>query len=284
MSDLFNPNHYLPSSYLNSLNKEVYAKLSLQKNNLLNNIKNSQSNVFVNIPLDLTVDKNEDIIIIQNQEHNVDKIFNIHVNSNISSITIIPINADDTIIYNYYKFFIYGKTKITFITFRQNNKIKNKIEQFLMNEISEVENIFYSDISSKQYLDDSLEVFHESKNTKSTTNYKSYTDGKIVTQINSIIQEESYNSETKQHIKHIATSNTANIFSKPNLIIKNPNVVASHGNSIGNISKEEIFYLEQRGISEKDSKLLLKNSSFINNFENHALFNILNEYYIKYEH
>lgn len=116
-----------------------------------------------------------------------------------------------------------------------------------------------------QIRDDSIEVTHLDVEGKSFINYISINGGKSVSQINSIIEEKAFNSETKQSIKHILLHENAQSFSKPNLMIKNPDVIAAHGNSIGSFQPEALFYLQQHGISQNMAKSLITRS-MIENF------------------
>ena len=63
----------------------------------------------------------------------------------------------------------------------------------------------------------------------------------------------------------MALSNTAIINAKPNLMISNPNTIASHGNSIGNIDASTLFYLRQKGLN-KDQAIALIITSLKNQF------------------
>jgi Fe-S cluster assembly protein SufD len=63
----------------------------------------------------------------------------------------------------------------------------------------------------------------------------------------------------------LALSNTAIINAKPNLMISNPNTIASHGNSIGNIDASTLFYLRQKGLN-KDQAIAIIITSLKNQF------------------
>ncbi len=52
--------------------------------------------------------------------------------------------------------------------------------------------------------------------------------------------------------------------SKPNLEISNSDVLASHGNSIGSFDSENIFYLEQRGLTKENAIQILLESEVEN--------------------
>jgi hypothetical protein len=117
-----------------------------------------------------------------------------------------------------------------------------------------------SHIVAGQLRDDSVEVIHHDKNSISRFNYFSLNSGKSVSQINSIIKKDASNSETHQSIKHVLLNESGQSYSKPNLMISNPLVVASHGNSIGSFNLDNLFYLRQKGLSETSAKLLISKS------------------------
>lgn len=80
-------------------------------------------------------------------------------------------------------------------------------------------------------------------------------------EINTIIPKESYNIETSQDSKIITKGEKSSI--KPNLIVKNYDAVANHSAYLGDFKKEDIFYLESRGISKKDAQKLLSKAFLI---------------------
>jgi hypothetical protein len=134
-------------------------------------------------------------------------------------------------------------------------KEKNEIYYFINEKTNlDVKHLVWN--QPLQIQDDSVEVFHQ-KNSISHLSYLGLNYGKIASQFNSVINKDSAYCETYQKINHILLDSSAKSFCKPNLIIKNPNVVASHGNTIGKIQEEDLFYLKQRGISELKAKKMI---------------------------
>lgn len=60
-----------------------------------------------------------------------------------------------------------------------------------------------------------------------------------------------------QKNNNILLSNRSYIYAKPQLEIYSENVKCSHGCTIGNIQESELFYLQSRGITEKEANILL---------------------------
>ena len=64
--------------------------------------------------------------------------------------------------------------------------------------------------------------------------------------------------EAYQSNRNIVGSDTARMFSKPQLEIYADDVKCSHGTAIGQLDEKQVFYMQTRGIPEATAKLLLK--------------------------
>jgi Fe-S cluster assembly protein SufD len=60
-----------------------------------------------------------------------------------------------------------------------------------------------------------------------------------------------------QKNNNILLSDTASMYSKPQLEIYADDVKCSHGATVGQIDQDALFYLRSRGIPEKESRLLM---------------------------
>ncbi len=165
--------------------------------------------------------------------------------------------------FNSATFKITGKVNSRFLSVQSKQRHKNDIVYTLEPE-SNLKHISFSDISEGQLQDDSLTIIH-GNSSHSEIFYESLNRGKIASQINSVIPKQSNKCSTHQHIKHTVLNKHAITNSKPNLMIENPDVEASHGNSIGSFRNEDLFYLQQRGLSEEESYSVLSKSR-INDF------------------
>lgn len=188
-------------------------------------------------------------------------------------------NTHEQLFYNNIKVCVFNELKSFFIKTQNKQVQKNKIIYNLFPK-SILAHQSFSNIGNGQIQDDSIEVFH-SEESKSSIEYNSLNSGKISTQINSVIGELSSNAETSQKISHIVLNEKSITNSKPNLMISNPNVVASHGNSIGNFSENDLFYLSQRGLTKEQSINILSFSKFNNIISKSSLSKELLEYYSK---
>lgn len=63
--------------------------------------------------------------------------------------------------------------------------------------------------------------------------------------------------EAYQGNRNICTSTTAKMYSKPQLEIYTDDVKCSHGSTIGQLDQDAIFYMQARGISKEEARMLL---------------------------
>lgn len=64
--------------------------------------------------------------------------------------------------------------------------------------------------------------------------------------------------EAYQNNRNLVGSDTARMFSKPQLEIYNDDVKCSHGSATGQLDSLQVFYMRSRGLSEEEARLLLK--------------------------
>ncbi len=120
----------------------------------------------------------------------------------------------------------------------------------------------------KGFFDFYSNVFHLDKNSNSDMKVKSVSinNSKSIVQGNIKIFSSAFNSNGYQQIDNIIL-NDAIVIPIPNLEIHNNEVKCSHGSTVSSIDENFLFYLQSRGISRKDSFLLL-----LSNFLNSILF------------
>ncbi len=97
-----------------------------------------------------------------------------------------------------------------------------------------------------------------------------------------LVQQQAQKTEAFQLNNNLLLSDKARAESKPNLEIFADDVKASHGATVGQLDKEQLFYLKTRGYSEKAAQNLLvygyckevfdliPNPSIMNDIHNHA--------------
>lgn len=273
--DIFNPNHYIPRLYLE---EEISSITNLDIDKL--NHKFASENFFQSpqatedykaFELDenknINISKEKQIIdFISGKKGFYTTNFEVHSNC----VLVLRSNPfTEQLIYHNINFIVNKGSSLKLFIYNNIDKpfkIKNNFI-FNIGENSKVEVEVLSLTKKEQYLDDSIAFIH-SKNSQSTINYRSFTQGTTVSQVNSVIPINAENSQTSQNLKHTMMEEGAKIFSKPNLEILNPNVSASHGNSIGTISDDDLQYLAFRGINSNSANKLIvqsQNEHFVNN-------------------
>lgn len=188
-------------------------------------------------------------------------------------------NISNEVFHQYLIFKNFDKTSCYFL--QKSTDAKNKVNQkhFLSQEKAESNIFILNKVQEKQLRDDFVEFEHSYSFTKSQLKYFSINGGKAVSQVNSFIPSDVVDCETHQHIKHILINDKAQSYSKPNLMIRNPNVIASHGNSIGSYGDEEIFYLMQRGIDLNNARKIIQNGIIDKALESHPDYEIVKGYF-----
>ena len=75
-----------------------------------------------------------------------------------------------------------------------------------------------------------------------------------------LVRKDAQHTNAEQTNKNILLTSDAKMNTKPQLEIYADDVVCSHGATVGQINEEELFYLMQRGIAQKEARLMLLNA------------------------
>lgn len=183
---------------------------------------------------------------------------------NNSNCKIIYINHNQTIDTIIKDFSIINNSELNLFIYTNKNNSFIKNNFFILNNINSksfVNSFIHTSIH--QTFDLYVDLIHKN-NSSSNINFIGLNENTLVSQINSVVDENTYNVELSQHIKHILLNENALSYSKPSLMISSP-CIASHGNSIGSIPEEWKYYLNLRGVdSEKANDLIIQ--SLLNQF------------------
>ncbi|WP_321314491.1 SufD family Fe-S cluster assembly protein [Halarcobacter sp.] len=116
-----------------------------------------------------------------------------------------------------------------------------------------------------------FKTFHNNQNCFSDIKYKHILDdsSKATFEALSVVNEEALNSKVLQNSNTILLSDDAVIFAQPHLEINIDELEAAHGATTGSLNKEQLLYLESRGIENKKAKQMLLKA-----FENEVYDNI----------
>ena len=71
------------------------------------------------------------------------------------------------------------------------------------------------------------------------------------------VAQDAQRTDAQQQSRNLLLSDTARIFTQPQLEIYADDVKCSHGATVGQLDEKALFYMQQRGISYKEARLLL---------------------------
>lgn len=272
----------LNSTHLNEENKLTILNTLFAKNGICISISNTEAEgplelLYINTSSDKTIGQTRNIVIAE--KNSSSKIMEQHLSIGISNVftnianeIIVEENAqiEWNILVNISNSDIQiTNTKVvqgSNSTFTMNNiqinggTIRNSI---IVNQDSEycrtnLNGIFAS--KAEQHFDNFTQVCHNKPNCTTNEVYKGLASdsstGVFVGKI--YVAPNAQKTLANQSNKNMVLSKTANIHSKPQLEIFADDVSCSHGSTTGQINKEALFYMQQRGIpKDKAVKLML---------------------------
>ena len=113
--------------------------------------------------------------------------------------------------------------------------------------------------SGKQIIDNHTSIDHAMPHCESHELYKGILDGESQGVFNGkiFVRLDAQKTDAKQTSQVVLLSDLARVNSKPQLEIFADDVKCTHGATIGQISKEALFYLRSRGLSKTDAMAML---------------------------
>ncbi|WP_159949715.1 Fe-S cluster assembly protein SufD [Polaribacter septentrionalilitoris] len=114
-------------------------------------------------------------------------------------------------------------------------------------------------IEGKQHVDHHTLVHHIEPNCESHQDYKGIYDERSTGVFNGkvIVEKEAQKTNAYQQNNNVLVSDKATINAKPQLEIFADDVKCSHGCTIGQLDDDALFYMQQRGIPQKEGRALL---------------------------
>lgn len=114
-------------------------------------------------------------------------------------------------------------------------------------------------IEDKQHVDHYTLVHHATPNCVSHQNYKGIFDDRATGVFNGkiYVEKEAQKTDAFQQNNNIVLSEKASINAKPQLEIFADDVKCSHGCTVGQLDERAMFYMQSRGIPQKEAKALL---------------------------
>ncbi len=155
-----------------------------------------------------------------------------------------------------YKYYLEENSKVKVFKFNHANLIK---EMAIVNLNGEKASFAWNlRTISHNHSKYDLMIYHNMSNSESFINNNGVNilDGKLTFNVSSFVPNK-IKGCTLHQLNHIINLTDNKCIIKPNLFIDEDDVKASHGALVGKFSKEELFYLQSRGLSKKESERLL---------------------------
>ena len=152
-----------------------------------------------------------------------------------------------------------------------NGQTRNRLDFRMLGEQATV-NTYGAVIADRdERVDNSILVEHVAPSCTSDMLYKYVLDGKSEAAFAGkvLVQEGAQKSLSEQTNANLCVSPDAHAYSQPMLEIYADDVKCNHGSTIGKLDEGALFYMCQRGIEEKEARLLLQHA-FINDVIQHV--------------
>ena len=113
--------------------------------------------------------------------------------------------------------------------------------------------------ANRQHIDHHTRVEHNAPHCMSRELYRTVLDGRAHGVFNGkiVVAEGAVKTDSAQSNANLLLSSNAEIDTKPELEIYNDDVKCAHGATVGQLDKNQLFYLKSRGISEEEAKQML---------------------------
>ena len=240
-----------------TMNKIEVVNDSIISQNIDDTIKLNviEKNDFFNVTiLEFTILKNTilEIDYQSNEKTKLEIIF--HVNENVSfSLFEKRYNEKAKVRYKYHLM----KNSVTNVfKFENVDFVKEMTHIYLKEEGATIN--YYLKALTKTLNDFDYVIYHEASKTSSNLSLNSvaFKEGECHITTSGFVPNKKEEC-TLNHNSRIIKLNDLFSFIKPNLFIDEYNVIANHSAHIGQFNKEDLFYLQSRGISYEDSLYLL---------------------------
>jgi len=160
-----------------------------------------------------------------------------------------------------------GKSHVSVHTFAFGGKLtRNNLNFYQNGEYVDSTLKGVTILDEKQHVDHHTLVHHRQPNSESHQDYKGIFNDRATGVFNGkiIVDEIAQKTNAFQQNNNVLISDRATVNSKPQLEIFADDVKCSHGCTIGQLDREALFYLQTRGIPEKEAAALLM-YAFANN-------------------
>ncbi|MBP3712754.1 MAG: Fe-S cluster assembly protein SufD [Bacteroidaceae bacterium] len=141
-----------------------------------------------------------------------------------------------------------------------NGHTRNRLDVQMQGEGSEVTANGCVIADKMQHVDNNTLIEHLVPNCQSHELYKYVLDDSAVGAFAGkvLVHEGAQKTSSKETNANLLATRTARIYTQPMLEIYADDVQCSHGSTVGQMDETALFYMRQRGIDEKEARLLLK--------------------------
>lgn len=138
-------------------------------------------------------------------------------------------------------------------------KIRNNIHVDIDGEGAECNLYGLYLVDKKQHVDNQLKVNHNVPNCNSNEKFKGIIDNESTAVFNGhvYVAPNAQKTNAYQNCNNIILTDTAKVNAMPFLEIYADDVKCSHGSTIGQLDQDAMFYMQQRGISKENARMLL---------------------------
>ncbi len=180
-----------------------------------------------------------------------------------SSLTYYKIQKEKGFKIDNSNFFLEKKSNLKIFTISQGSKIlRNNLNIALEDEYSNVDAYSLYYCKENQHIDNNTVIEHLVPNCTSNQLYKGVLEGKSNAAFTGkiFVAKDAQKTDASQLNKTLLLSDRAEMNTRPQLQIEADDVKCSHGATIGQLNKEELFYLETRGINKIEAMKILSNA------------------------
>lgn len=141
-----------------------------------------------------------------------------------------------------------------------NGHTRNRLDVALQGEGSEVTANGCIIADKMQRVDNNTLIDHQARACRSSQLYKYVLDDSSVGAFAGkvLVREGAEQTQSTETNANLCATSSARMFSQPMLEIYADDVQCSHGSTVGQMNEAALFYMRQRGIDEREARLLLK--------------------------
>ena len=140
-----------------------------------------------------------------------------------------------------------------------NGTTRNNYYASLAGENAELNLLGMAIADGKQHVDTYSHIDHAVANCRSRELFKYVLDEEAIGAFAGriLVREGAQKTEAMQSNKNIVITQKAKMYTRPELEIYADDVKCSHGATVGQLDEQALFYMQARGISEKEARMLL---------------------------